>query len=132
MLRGIWNASSGYSLCPLEVQNKDIGKGENYVYPMMLPANFLLFAWERTFAAFRPRDFYGFDRVEISHFLPFLAKMQVEGFNFFMLSRAKMGLFSPWVRSFLSNQNSNISSWRYDDCLISVVSSIKTFFVSLF
>ena len=42
---------------------------------------------------FRPRDFYGFDRVEISHFLPFLAKMQVEGFNFFMLSPANMGHF---------------------------------------
>ena len=42
---------------------------------------------------FRPRDFYGFDRFEISHFLPFSAKMQDEGFNFFMLSPAKMGHF---------------------------------------
>ena len=42
---------------------------------------------------FRPRDCYGFDRFEISHFLPFSAKMQVEGVNFFMLSPAKMGYF---------------------------------------
>ena len=42
---------------------------------------------------FRPRDFYGFDRFEISHFLPFSAKMEDEGFNFFMLSPAKMGHF---------------------------------------
>ena len=42
---------------------------------------------------FRPRDFYGFDRFEISHFLPFSAKMQDEGFNFFMLSPPKMGHF---------------------------------------
>ena len=40
---------------------------------------------------FRPCDFY--DRFEISHFLPFSAKMQDEGFNFFMLSLAKMGHF---------------------------------------
>ena len=59
---------------------------------------------------FRPGDFYGFDRFEISHFLtfltlsptpfdacyagyPFSAKMQDKGFNFFMLSPAKMGHF---------------------------------------
>ena len=43
---------------------------------------------------FRPRDFYGFDRFEILHFLcPFSAKMQDEGFSFFLLSPAKMGHF---------------------------------------
>ena len=43
---------------------------------------------------FRPRDFYGFDRYEIYRiFCPFSAKMQDEGFNFFMLSPAKIGHF---------------------------------------
>ena len=128
MLRGIWNASLVIRYVRWGSRIRTSAKGRITYIPWCFAANFLLFAWERTFAAFRPRDFYGFDRVEISHFLPFLAKMQVECFNFFMLSPAKMGLFFPWVRSFLSNQNSNISSWRYDDCLISVVSSIKKLF----
>ena len=42
---------------------------------------------------FRPRDFYGFDRLKYRIFCPFTAKMKDEGFNFFMLSPAKMGHF---------------------------------------
>ena len=43
---------------------------------------------------FRPGDFYGFDRFEISRFCPFSARMLVDGINFAMLSPAKMGHFS--------------------------------------
>ena len=50
---------------------------------------------------FRPRDFYGFDRFEISHFLPFLRQNAAEVVNFFVLGPAKMGYFllsSPFFR----------------------------------
>ena len=76
---------------------------------------------------FWPRDFYGFERLKYRIFCPFSAKMQVEGFNYFMLSTAKMGHFS-WIRSFFTDQNRNISSWGYDDCFKnSMVYSIKAF-----
>ena len=53
---------------------------------------------------FRPRDFYGFDRFEISHFLPFLAaRMLVDGLNFSKLSPAKMGHFFSFLAFALSS-----------------------------
>ena len=71
---------------------------------------------------FRPRDFYGFDRFENRIFCPFSPKMPGEGFNFFMPSPAN------WIEfAFFSDQNTNIISWGYDECLNSMVYSIKAF-----
>ena len=43
---------------------------------------------------YRPRDFYGFYRFEISHFFSPIECMEVEGVNFSMLSPVKIGHFS--------------------------------------
>ena len=59
-------------------------------------------------------------------FCPFSAKMQDEGFNFFVLSPAKMGHFFL-IRSFFADQNINIISCGYDECLNSMGYSIKAF-----
>ena len=78
----------------------------------------------------RARDFYGFHRLRIALkyriFCPFSANMQGEGFNFFLLSPAKMEHFS-WIRSIFADQNTNIASWGYNECLNSMAYSIKAF-----
>ena len=69
---------------------------------------------------FRRRDFYGFGRFEISHFLPFLRLDARRRFQFLC---AKMGHFFFLIRSFSADQNTNIISWGYDECLNSMVYS---------
>ena len=54
-------------------------------------------------------------------FCPFPTKMQVEGFNFFMLSPANMGHFFLSLLFFFADQNANISSLGCDECLNSMV-----------
>ena len=77
----------------------------------------------------RPRG-QVFDRFEISHFLPLPRyKMQLKGFNFFMLSPANMGHFFSWVCSFFFDQNTNISSWGYDGCLIQWFRVLQLFYL---
>ena len=73
---------------------------------------------------FRRRDFYGFGRFEISLFLPFLRLDARRRFQFLC---AKMGHFFFLIRSFSADQNTNIISRGYDECLNSMGYSIKAF-----
>ena len=82
---------------------------------------------------FRPRDFYGFDRFEISHFLPFLRYWDARRrFQFLYAKSCKDGTFFLEFVPFFADQNTNIIPLGYDECLNSLVYSIKAFFFFFF